>query len=74
MFTIHITTYTRTIYTGLELARPHFRARMEKDMNEIAAGVKTHANVVAEWMGVMKEIYSERARACVMNAFMAKSV
>lgn len=44
---------------GLELARPHFRARMEADMLLIAGGQKQSSAVISEWMAIMKEVYQK---------------
>ena len=38
---------------SIDLARPQIRARMEKDMNDIAQGHATKPDVVKAWMGVM---------------------
>lgn len=32
---------------------------MEKDMNDIALGAKTQKDVVADWMGIMDQMYGE---------------
>ncbi|EKX55025.1 hypothetical protein GUITHDRAFT_156833 [Guillardia theta CCMP2712] len=42
---------------GLELARPHFRARMEQDMTKIASGQTSARVVIEEWMEIMKPIF-----------------
>ena len=47
---------------GIELARPHFRARMEQDMTVIAAGGRTCTEVVAAWMQVMRPIFQDCVR------------
>jgi len=38
---------------SIDLARPQIRARMEKDMDDIAQGRATRQDVVKAWMGVM---------------------
>ena len=48
---------------GIELARPHFRAKMEQDMTAIAAGGRSCAEVVGSWMRVMRPIFEDCVRA-----------
>ncbi|KAJ1490247.1 DNA topoisomerase [Baffinella frigidus] len=47
---------------GADLARPAFRAKMEQDMNLIAAGQRNKNQVISDWMAAMIPIYDKVVR------------